>query len=290
MIKFGINSECDQIQSVVISCPKVNYSKIKTPSDVMHNEKISYSKLAEEFSLYSNLLRSLNIEVYRTDDFLEFNTNESYFNMIYSRDLAVVTNSGIIISNMYYKVRKLEPTKMMSFFTKLDIPILNIIKDECTLEGADVLWIKEDIVLVGVGNRTNINGFNQVNRILKQLNVKAIPVQVPNGIQHLLGIMNFISKDTVMMRVDIISRDLYNILRSLKYKIIHIKESDEVKYKQSMNIVTVSSNEIIMPDDCPQTEKIYRDNGICVHKTPIKELRKGAGGLACATLVLKRYI
>lgn len=290
MIKFGINSECDHIQSVVISCPKVNYSRIKTPNDVMHNEKISYSKLAEEFSLYINLLRSLNIEVHRTDDFLEFNTNESYFNMIYSRDLAVVTNEGIIIPNMYYEVRKLEPIKMISFFNELNVPILNIIKGESTLEGADVLWVKEDVVLVGVGNRTNISGFNEIDRILKQLKVKAIPVQVPNGIQHLLGVMNVISKDTVMMRTDIVSRDLYNILKSLGYKIISIKECDEVTYKQSMNIVTVNSNEIIMPDDCPKTEKIFKDNGIYVHKTPIKELRKGAGGLACATLILKRNI
>ncbi|MEW9937179.1 dimethylarginine dimethylaminohydrolase family protein [Clostridium butyricum] len=288
MIKFGIDSEYKQIKSVVLSCPKLNYSKIINPYDVMYYKSISYDKLVEEVNLYTKLLNSLNIKVYRTDNFLEFNKNDLYYNMMFSRDLSVITNKGIIISNMKHEVRKSEPEKMMLFFNKINIPILEVIKDEGNLEGADVLWVRGDTVLVGVGNRTNIEGLNQVCGIFESLNVRTIPVQVPKGIQHLLGVLNIISDNTVLMRTDIVSEELYGIIRNLDYNIISIKESEEVTNKQAMNIVTINSKEIIMPNDCPQTEEIYIENGIKVHKTLIRELRKGAGGLGCATLILER--
>ena len=288
MNQWGICSEYNQIHSVVLSCPGLDYSKIINPDAAMHYGSINCHKLQEEFDLYTNLLKSLNVTVYRTDKELDFVPEEAYYNMIFSRDLAMVTREGIIISNMNFKVRKREPAKMLEFLERIHIPILSVIKGEGTFEGADALWVKEDKVLIGINNRTNKDGFAQINEILGRIGVEAIPVAVPAGIQHLLGIMNVIAKDRVLLRTDLADKNLCEILDSLGYEIIPLKETDEIMYKQAMNVVAVHSNEIIMPDDCPATAEFYENYGIYVQKTPIHELRKGAGGLGCATLILER--
>lgn len=288
MKQWGICSEYNQIHSVVLSCPELDYSKIINPDDAMHYGSICCHKLQEEFDLYTNLLESLNVKVYRTDKELDFFPDEAYYNMIFSRDLAMVTREGIIISNMNFKVRKREPEKMLEFLERLHIPILSVIKGEGTFEGADALWVKEDTVLIGINSRTNKEGFAQINDILSRIGVKAIPVAVPSGIQHLLGIMNIIAKDRVLLRFGLADKKLCDILDSLGYEIIPLQETNEIMYKQAMNVVAVRSNEIIMPDDCPATADLYENYGIHVHKTPIHELRKGAGGLGCATLILER--
>ena len=103
MNQWGICSEYNQIHSVVLSCPGLDYSKIINPDTAMHYGSINCHKLQEEFDLYTNLLKSLNVTVYRTDKKLDFVPEEAYYNMIFSRDLAMVTREGIIISNMNFK-------------------------------------------------------------------------------------------------------------------------------------------------------------------------------------------
>lgn len=101
--------------------------------------------------------------------------------------------------------------------------------------------------------------------------------------------MNIIDKKKVLLRHQIAPKKLINLLTKYKFNLIKIDEIREVVELQGMNVVAISPNKIIMPDDCPILEEIYKKNDIIiVQKFKINELRNAAGGLACMVGILKR--
>jgi arginine deiminase len=91
-----------------------------------------------------------------------------------------------------------------------------------------------------------------------------------------------IDADTLIVRTELSQN-------TLGYKnIIELKENDEVKRRYATNILVIGPKEIMMPDDCPETQKVYESHGIRCHTSKMSEIRKMAGAAACMTLILKR--
>jgi arginine deiminase len=70
-----------------------------------------------------------------------------------------------------------------------------------------------------------------------------------------------------------------------------VPEIEETTAMQGMNVVTVAPRTIVMPKGCPTLKRIYAAAGLTVAaEVGIEQLKRGAGGLACATGILSRRI
>jgi len=287
-----LNSEYSILKSVLLYKPGPEIEFSGNPEEISHIGKIDFNIMEKEYNKIIDLYTKLNVNVNFINSKKIGQCDDKYlYNLMYTRDLFFMTPEGPILSKMKSPVRSEEVKYAKKFFEYNKIPIKKEIAGNGTFEGADALWLNNRLVIVGIGNRTNHNGFLQLKEELEDINIKCYAVKVPPGIQHLLGVVQFIDKDTAMLRTDLLDDDSLYFLRQYKIKIIDIHENPEVRQRQAMNIVTISPRRIIMPTNCPQTKAIYEKNNITIAgEVNISQLINGAGGLACATGILARTL
>ena len=92
---------------------------------------------------------------------LHVTENEPLSNLYFMRDQQAVTDKGIVLSRMKRPQRKREPQLTKLLWNTLKLPLACEIKEPGTFEGGDFLPMKE-FALIGVGDRTNMNGVEQI--------------------------------------------------------------------------------------------------------------------------------
>jgi len=287
-----VDSEYEALKAVLLYCPGREMADIKHPNAVQHIARIRPDKIAGEFRRIAAIYRSFKIAVHyiRPDD-LQFGNRLEKYNIMYARDLFMNTREGAIVARMGSTVRAGEEKFAALALAQLAVPINKTISSTGLLEGADALWLDPATVVCGLGNRTNRDGFLQVRAVLKLQGVETLAVRLPAGIQHLLGILQIVDKRFALVRTEIAPKRLLNILREKKFSIIEVPETEEVRVRQGMNVVTIKPRTIIMPANCPGLKRLYSASGITVAaEIKIDQLLNGAGGLACATGILAREI
>ena len=279
-MEVGYNSEYGKLKSVFLHIPRRGELEMMSPEEAMYEFQPNYDIVLQEVDAYIKLLKSLDIKIYTSAD----TPNYIYYpNAIYTRDVAACTDDTIIIANLRYDVRKGEEVNFLKFLRNIDYKgkILEF-PEHCTFEGADMLRTAPNEIVLSVGNRTHEDAAAILKELLPDINIKTVKAR-PEGIpQHILGAHMIIDTDTLILRTELSQE-------TLGYKnIIRLKETDEVKNKYATNILVIGPKEIIMPDDCPETQAIYESHGIKCHTSKMSEIRKMAGGFACQTLILSR--
>jgi arginine deiminase len=94
---------------------------------------------------------------------LHITENVPLSNLYFMRDQQAVTDRGIVISRMSKPQRMREPEITKFFWDCLNIPVKCEIKNPGTFEGGDFIPMKE-FALIGIGDRTNMTGVEQILR------------------------------------------------------------------------------------------------------------------------------
>lgn len=289
--KFGLNSEFETIRSVVVSDPVTMaiQQANKNPEKFQMLEAVDAETLFKELSDYRSFLEAQGIESLNP---CVYSSWQDKPNIVFGRDLFSMTPHGAILGRPATVVRAGEETMIMNLFARQRIPILaSIVKG--TFEGADMLWLDKHHVAIDHSNRTTMDAANRIQTILNDMGIACIhtSIDIP-GNQHLLGVCNIINEKVACIRPEKIPNDLVRFMKELGYYFIEFDETEEVVYKQAMNLVTIAPGEVCMPDDCPESKDILVSSGKVekVHEFDITELRKMAGGLACLTGVVSREL
>jgi arginine deiminase len=116
-------------------------------------------------------------------------------NLMFCADLFVMTPEGAIVGRPASTVRAGEERWVARRLGDLGIPIVRTVRGDGTFEGADAMWLDARTVLVGRGLRTNAEGAAQVAAILGDMGVEAIPVDLPWGAMHLMGVLRIANRD-----------------------------------------------------------------------------------------------
>ncbi len=289
MNSFGIDSEYNLMRSVLLCRPSTNMYISDDPAEVLCEREISYLKVYKELTTLGEFYKKNNITVFFADEV--YPTPVDCYNIMYVRDTFFMTPMGAILANMYYDIRKKEIFYMQNVLERLKIPILAKIEGEATLEGADVIWLKEDFVVVGVGNRTNRKGYLYLKEILSRQGVKCVPVGASIKTIHLLGALQLIDKDFVLIRKASLQEDIIDILKKNNIYFISVPESYDVIVNYAFNIVVVAPKKIIMPLGCNQMKNFYESCGISViAQVDVREMINGCGGIGCATGIVARKL
>jgi N-dimethylarginine dimethylaminohydrolase len=288
-MRFGLDSEYTRLTSVLLYVPDEVIADHPAPEEVQHLAPVDHGKLSLEFAALIDSYDKLGIAVTilpHPDD----PSDSSHYNMMFCRDLLFMTPQGAILANMAHATRQSEPAHAATGLEHAGIPVLHRISGEGRFEGADALWIRKDLVAVGVGNRTNREGYEQFRNILAGFNVEAVALpSTQRTTQHLLGSVQIVDKDLALVRSALVSPETTAFLLRNGFRIVSIPENHEVRTRQAMNIVTIAPSKVFMTAGCPETKEMYLDTGIDVAaELHISQLINGAGGLACATGTLAR--
>ncbi len=137
-------------------------------------------------------------------------------NLFFTRDSSMGLYGNLLIGKLASRVREREAMIMdtiFKFHPKLKNQSINPFYDDkaekITIEGGDVIVAREDIVLIGIGNRTTTHGVDFViNHFKKSGKRKNIIVQeLPNSLEsfiHLDMVFTFLDHDKCMVYAPVI--------------------------------------------------------------------------------------
>jgi len=288
--RFGADTEYGRLSAVLLHVPGPEIGGHPDPASIQHLGPIQHPALVREFDHIIAAFRSLGIEVVLMDP-APLGPDRCYlYNLMYCRDLFFMTPQGAILANMANGTRSEEPLYAGRALESLGIPLLHAVCGEGRFEGADALWLRKDLVLVGVGNRTNYHGYQQIQSVLHAQGVECLPVpSYQTQTQHLLGTLQPVDRDMVLLRHEIADHDIARFLETRAFTVVRIPENREVQTRQAMNIVTAAPRTILMTAGCPETRMLFERAGLTIAaELELTQLMQGAGGLACAASILAR--
>ena len=77
--------------------------------------------------------------------------------------------------------------------------------------------------------------------------MRTAEVRLPRQVQHLLGLVQIVDRDLVVLRHQIAGADTIELLRGLGFTIVAVDESNEVQHGQAMNVVVLAPRTVLMP-------------------------------------------
>jgi arginine deiminase len=275
-----------EIKRVLVKHPKDAYQnqlKIDAQSKKLNYlGKPDYKKSTSHYEQLINFFKINNIEIH----YLPMDEDTS-LDSIYTHDPCVVTNSGVILSNMGKIDRQTETKAIASYFSSINVPILGQIRSPGTLEGGDVVWIDERTVAVGEGYRTNAEGISQFKSLLNSDVDNVITVPLPHwtgpaDCLHLMSNVSPIDSDLYLVYSKLLPVSFREYLLGRGIKLIEVP--DEEYNSMGCNVLAISPKNVIMINNNPITQKRLEAENVQVHTYDGSEISiKGSGGPTCLT-------
>ena len=199
-----------------------------------------------------------------------------------------MTPEGAIVGRPASTVRAGEERWIARRLGDLGIPIVRTIRGHGTFEGADAMWLDARTVLVGHGLRTNAEGGAQVAAILGEMGVDAIPIGLPRGAMHLMGMLRIADRDLAIAWPGRLAEAAVEALRRRGYRVLFLPDGPAADRSTALNFVTLAPGRILMAEGYPVFERFFEKAGLACRTTPVAELRRAAGGIGCLTGILER--
>ncbi|MBN9167719.1 MAG: hypothetical protein BGO98_41095 [Myxococcales bacterium 68-20] len=277
----GSSSETAPLLEVVLGWPPDTLASSRPADDDLLLERPDLARMREEAVALAEHLRSSGVGVHWVRDV------DAPPNVVFMRDLFFMTPEGAIIARPAAEQRALEPRLVAARLAALGAPILATVHGRGCFEGADALWLDPETVLIGI-RRTNVEGAEQVSRVLAPMGIRTIRLPVPPRIQHLLGAMIFVEPGRAVLHPRAVKTEIEAVLRAHGVALVVLPDDDEVTLIRAMNFVVLGDGRLLMPEGSPRAEALYRHTGWAPETVRIGEYLSCAGGLGCIVGILRR--
>ncbi|MGD9067470.1 MAG: arginine deiminase-related protein [Desulfobacterales bacterium] len=209
-------------------------------------------------------------------------------NQMFVADLMAATPEGAILARPASTVRAGEERWVARRLADMGVPIVKSVRGNGTFEGADLMWLRPDVAIVGRGLRTNNEGASQVTAIIEEMGADMVQVDLPYGSMHLMGLLRIADKDLGLAFPNRLAHRGVEALKHCGYDVAFVPDTDELTNGSAFNFVCLGPREILMPSGSPKTQSFYESLGIQCHPVDVSELRKAAGAMGCLTGIVER--
>jgi N-dimethylarginine dimethylaminohydrolase len=288
---FGGQSEVGTLKRVLLKRPEhafVSQAKLENEWERLgYLACPDYSTAVKEYDRFADIL-SQHAEVMFTPESM----TELSIDAIYVRDASIITNHGIVLCNMGKRARSLEPSLFRNVYDEMGIPIVTTISGRGSLEGGDVVWLKDHTLVVGSGYRTNASGIDQLRRMTFDSVSRLIVVDLPhwNGpgdVFHLMSMLSPVDVNKLLVYSRAMPVVFRNELVDQGYELIDVP--DEEFDSMGCNVLALAPAKCLMLSGNPVTRKRLEAAGVEVVVYQGEEISiKGGGGPTCLTRPLLR--
>jgi N-dimethylarginine dimethylaminohydrolase len=211
-------------------------------------------------------------------------------NQMFSADLFAMTPEGAVLGRPASAIRAGEERWVARALSDAGIPILLSVRGTGTFEGADLMWLSPENVLLAVGFRTNPEGARQVATALKDLGVQSTLTRLPAGTMHLMGQLRIVDRDLAIGWKGRLPDDAVGALENRGFRVVFVPDEGEARDGFALNFVVLGPKEILMPSGNPRSQEFYEGLGIHCHTVEVGEIGKAAGSIGCLTGILQREV
>ncbi len=283
---WSVTSEIGTLRAVLMHRPGVEIEGINTPEAAERaymRDVIDPQKAREQHDNLAALYRENGVEVYYVEDM-----DPECPNAMYCRDLILGTPEGVIVTRPGIEIRSKEVRYAAQRVMELGVPILRTIHGNAVFDGACVMWVDRETVILGTGTRCNQAGFEQAAETFRAMGVKhIIPLSIARNQNHLDGFLSIVDTHVAVTYPYITPDIVYEELEKRGFRFVEIPAFEE-KINFAANSVALAPGKIVMPNGAPRTAELLRKEGIEVIEIELDEIKKGGGAVHCLTAFLKR--
>jgi len=240
-----------------------------------------------EYDAFCDLLSKLGVEL----EFLPASADTT-LDSLYPRDNAVVTDNGIILCTMGKANRQTEPEHQHQHYITRGSKVLGSVTAPGSVEGGDVTWLRNNVLAVANGYRTNAQGIAQLRELTAASVSDFIEVPLPHfrgpsDVFHLMSIISPVADDLAVVYSPLMPVPFRNYLLDSGYRLVEVPEQEYDS--QGCNVLAVAPGVCVAVEGNPITKKRLLDAGAEVHTFSGKDIcEKGCGGPTCLTRPLER--
>jgi arginine deiminase len=306
-MKFGAQTEYGKLKKVLMHRPTEENRRI-TPGNkdaYLFRDVVYWKEFQREHDVFSDLLRDEGVEVVMLTDLLDeeqAGIAETLPNMVYTRDVCMVSKLGAHSLRMTYAARQVEPFLVEKAMERLGVPVAQRITPPALVEGGDFVWLNGETAMMGFITRSNEAGVNMVReKLMGGGAVKEfVAVPLPSFRVHLDGAVMVMSPDIALFHEA--SLGLYpayvydeegvrlQYLRDyLEGKGLEVIEGNDTEVRVfGTNIVGLGDHKCVSYEWNERIVGILDDRGFDVLTIPGSQLSIGGGGPHCMTCPILR--
>jgi dimethylargininase len=230
----------------------------------MAREPISYERASAQHREYRALLASLGCTV------ISLPGDAAYPDCVFVEDTAVVLDELAVLTRPGAESRRGEVAAMAEALAPLR-PLVRI-EAPGTLDGGDVL-VCDRTIFVGLSERTNAAGIEQLRQLARGYTVHAVPVR---GCLHLKTAITQVAKDTLLVNRNCVDANAF-----AGWTLVDVDPSEPF----GANAVLLGTT-VIYPRDFPRTRAQLEALGLDVRTVDASELAKAEGGVTCCSVLV----
>jgi arginine deiminase len=254
---------------------------------------------------FVNVLRSEGVNVVLLTEILRWHSllssAEGSPNLVYIRDTAAVTRAGYMLARMKTPVRRNETKIIEAALRQLAIPTLMKACAPAATEGGDLIFLDEDTMLVGTGNRTNRTGLRQLIVAATKAGLRRlVAIPLPAWVIHLDGTMMVIDRDLAVVHQRSLTSTasifedgrlsrrlkLLQFLKTIGMRPVEV--TDYERQRRATNVIAIGPRKVVGYAGNARVKKEFSHNGVDLIEIEESELIRGFGGPRCMTMPILR--
>jgi dimethylargininase len=181
-------------------------------------------------------------------------------------ELAIVTRMGA--------VSRREEGESLAAAISAFRPVRRL-REPATLEGGDVMRIGRD-VFVGLSQRTNRAGIEQLQAELKPFGYRVHPVEV-RGCLHLKSACCALGDGRIL-----VNSEWIDVAALQGFHLVEVAKDEP----GAANVLRIGDT-VLMPSAFPHTEQILRGEGFEIRTVDISELMKAEAAITCSSVIFR---
>ncbi len=244
---------------------------VRTPCKSISNalssidEKPDFEKVIAEHNDYKMQLERSDIKIITLDAL------EDYPDSVFVEDPAITFQDFCIILRPGVPSRFGEHKVFRNEAKNIFEEVFEV--DSGKIEGGDILRIN-DRFIIGLSNRTNKEGANELEKILSHLGAKVTITNTPNGVLHFKSDCSLLDDETILQTKNMSLTGFFEN----QFKVINVPEGEEI-VANSLRV----NNYLLVPKGFEKTyELLSKSYKIILAK--VDEISKVDAGLSCMSL------
>jgi arginine deiminase len=286
--------------------PELDLVSPRTYEKYLFADAVDPVQFRADHARFVEALRSEGVKVVLVSELLQnqpelLSTAERLPNLVYTRDTAAVTRAGYVLARMKNPVRRRETAIVEAALRQLGVRMLMKTKAPATIEGGDIVFLDEETVVLGVGNRTNRNGLRELAKAATGAGLRRlVAVPLPPWVIHLDGTMMVVDRDLAIVHRSSLKGTasvfeegklsgrvrFLDFLKNTGMRLIEV--TDYERQKRATNVIGIRPRKVIGYAGNARVKRELSRNGVDLVQVEGDELIRGFGGPRCMTVPLLR--